>query len=121
MMAGKARLFNDEEVLEKVLAAPSPDMAKKYGRMVKGFSAEAWDKQKFTLVVQGNYHKFLQHKKLGAFLQGTQDRILVEASPLDNIWGIGLAADAPDIENPSTWKGHNLLGYALMEVRDQLT
>lgn len=120
MMAGKARLFNDEEVLEKILAASSPYMAKKYGRMVKGFSAEAWDKHKFSLVVQGNYHKFLQHKNLGTFLGGTQDRVLVEASPLDKIWGIGLAADATGIENPSVWKGHNLLGYALMEVRDQL-
>jgi len=61
-----------------------------------------------------------QSKQLGAFLKNTNDRILVEASPVDPIWGIGMAKDHPQINDPSAWKGHNLLGFALMEVRDKM-
>jgi ribA/ribD-fused uncharacterized protein len=71
-------------------------------------------------VVQGNYLKFSQHKALEQFLLQTHDRVLVEASPVDPVWGIGLAEDHPDVLHPSKWKGTNLLGFALMEVRDQL-
>ncbi|GGH62141.1 hypothetical protein HNQ91_001208 [Filimonas zeae] len=120
MMAEKARLFNDEAAWEKVIAAATPDEAKKGGRMVRGFDAEVWDKHKFAIVTEGNRHKFSQHQALQRFLVDTGDRVLVEASPVDAIWGIGLAADKPGIENPHTWKGENLLGYALMEVRDLL-
>lgn len=120
MMAGKARLFKDEAALEKILATPTPHQAKKGGRMVKNFVPAVWNEYKFTLVAQGNFHKFSQHENLKTFLLGTQNRVLVEASPMDNIWGIGMAADAADIENPLRWKGENLLGYALMQVREQL-
>jgi ribA/ribD-fused uncharacterized protein len=71
-------------------------------------------------VVEGNLHKFSQDENLKEFLLNTNERILVEASPMDKIWGIGLAADHPNIENPILWKGENLLGFALMEVRDEL-
>ncbi len=120
MMAGKARLFNDNAALEQVLISKSPAAAKKAGRMVKGFEPGAWDKQKFDLVVEGNNYKFSQHPVLKGFLLNTNDRVLVEASPVDSIWGIGMAGDHPMAENPAAWKGQNLLGYALMEVRDKL-
>ena len=120
MMAEKARLFNDDAALQQALAAKTPAEAKEAGRMVRNFDAAAWDRQKFDIVVRGNGHKFSQHGELKTFLLSTNDRVLVEASPVDRIWGIGMAADHPAIENPSAWKGENLLGYALMEVRDEL-
>ena len=69
----------------------------------------------------GNAAKFTQHPDLGRFLAGTGPRVLVEASPSDRIWGIGLRASHPDAARPSRWRGLNLLGFALMNVRDQLS
>ena len=120
MMAEKARLFADEAVRQRVLAAKSPGEAKKLGRQVKNFDPARWDEVKFNLVVAGNYHKFSQHPALRDYLLGTGDQVLVEASPVDAIWGNGLAADHPDAAQPARWPGENLLGFALMAVRDQL-
>jgi ribA/ribD-fused uncharacterized protein len=71
-------------------------------------------------VVAGNLAKFSQHAPLSEFLLLTGEKVLVEASPYDRIWGIGMSADAPNVTEPQTWKGPNLLGFALMEVRRQL-
>ncbi|RYZ15994.1 MAG: NADAR family protein, partial [Sphingobacteriales bacterium] len=120
MMAGKASMFNDKDTEARILAAKSPAEAKKLGRDVRGFDPTVWDEQKFALVTAGNFHKFNQHEALRGFLLGTGDRILVEASPVDPVWGIGLAADDEHAANPLLWKGENLLGFALMEVRDRL-
>ncbi|KAA2244910.1 NADAR family protein [Chitinophaga agrisoli] len=120
MMAGKARLFNDAEILEEILQADSPAEAKQLGRKVRDFDAASWDQHKFTLVVDGNFHKFSQQEPLRTFLANTGDRVLAEASPRDAIWGIGMGASNPNVENPLLWKGQNLLGYALMETRDKL-
>lgn len=120
MMAKKSELFNDIEILDKILNTKSPAEVQQLGRKVKNFDAKVWDKEKYRLVVDGNFHKFSQHPALKDFLLNTNERILVEASPVDKIWGIGMAADNPHIENPLLWKGENLLGYALMEVRDKL-
>ncbi|GGG55902.1 NADAR family protein [Hymenobacter glacieicola] len=121
MMAEKARLFNDVATLARILAVQSPAEAKKLGREVHGFDPLIWEAQKYAIVKTGNQHKFSQNTDLRAFLLATNDRVLVEASPVDPIWGIGLAADAPHVENPEQWQGENLLGFALMEVRDKLT
>lgn len=120
MMAEKARLFNDTETYDRILTCKTPAEAKKLGRMVQGFDQNIWEQQSYAIVVQGNYLKFSQHTALKEFLLQTQDRVLVEASPVDPIWGIGLAEDHPDVLDPDKWKGTNLLGFALMEVRDQL-
>jgi len=72
------------------------------------------------LIVAGNMAKFGQHPDLREFLLGTGDRVLVEASPRDRIWGIGLAAGDERATSPDDWLGLNLLGFALMEVRHQL-
>ena len=72
---------------------------------------------KYKIVVDGNIAKFSQNPELGGFLKKTRDKILVEASPYDRIWGIGMAQDNPDINNPFNWNGSNLLGFALMDVR----
>ncbi|CAM1372058.1 NADAR family protein [Tenacibaculum xiamenense] len=120
MMAGKARLFKDIEILQEILKVSHPHDAKKLGRKVKNFAPEIWDQHKFDIVVQANLAKFSQNPELKTFLLNTKDRIIVEASPVDPIWGIGMAADHPDVTTPNLWRGYNLLGYALMEVRDQI-
>ncbi|MFC0626579.1 NADAR family protein [Kribbella deserti] len=120
MMAAKARLFGDAEAETKILAAGHPREAKDLGRTVRGFDRERWLEHRVPIVAEGNLHKFGQHHDLRAFLRGTGDRILVEASPVDLIWGIGHAADQPGASDPTQWRGLNLLGFALMAVRDRL-
>lgn len=120
MMAEKARLFKDDEILEKILKATSAAEAKKLGRQVKNWNEKTWIDHRSSIVCNGNYLKFTQHEDLKDFLLQTNDRVLVEASPYDKIWGIGMKAEDPGIEYPGNWKGLNLLGYALMEVRDKI-
>ena len=120
MMAGKARLFGDVATLEQILVKRHPRDAKMLGRKVANFDEEVWNEARFGLVVEGNKAKFSQHPALRDFLLGTGERVLVEASPVDRIWGIGLKGDAPEAEQPWKWKGLNLLGFALMEVRERL-
>lgn len=120
MMYRKALLFNDVGAAERVLNATNPGHAKAIGREVQNFDQSIWDQHRFDIVVDGNTAKFSANPELKAFLLGTGDRILVEASPIDPIWGIGMAEDDPQCDNPNFWKGLNLLGFALMEVREQL-
>ncbi|GIJ48745.1 hypothetical protein Val02_56310 [Virgisporangium aliadipatigenens] len=120
MMWRKATLFGDADAAERVLAATHPNEAKTVGRQVRGFDADAWEAACFDIVVAGNEAKFRQRQELSAFLLGTGGRVLVEASPLDRVWGIGLAADDPRAGRPREWLGRNLLGFALMNVRETL-
>lgn len=120
MMFEKARLFGNQKIAEQVLATNTPGEAKQLGREVQGFNQKTWQEARFEIVVHANLLKFSQNKNLKDFLLSTGERVLVEASPVDKIWGIGLAADHPHAENPPKWQGLNLLGYALMEVRQQL-
>ena len=120
MMAEKARLFHDEETLSKIMQAYDPMEQKKLGRRVQGYDNDVWKACCFDVVVRGNIAKFSQNEKLRDFLISTGDRILVEASPKDAVWGIGLDEESPDAINPRKWPGTNLLGFALMEVRDVL-
>ncbi|TWV30479.1 NADAR family protein [Streptomyces misionensis] len=120
MMAGKARLFGDERAEERVLSAARPAEAKKAGRLVRGFDEEIWERERFRIVVEGSVHKFAADDALRAFLLGTGDRVLVEASPLDRVWGIGLPAADDAASDPERWRGLNLLGFALMEARAEL-
>ncbi|TYW20661.1 NADAR family protein [Listeria monocytogenes] len=120
MMAEKAKLFNDMEMREKILAAKHPKQAKDFGRLISGFQEDIWRKNRFNIVMRANQAKFSQNEELKKFLMQTKNRILVEASPVDKIWGIGMATDNKNVENPLYWKGLNLLGFALMVVRDEL-
>lgn len=117
MMANKALLFGDQNIYKKIIKAKSPGEAKELGRQVLGFDEQIWVENRYKIVVIGNIHKFNQHTQFANYLINTNDRILVEASPLDKIWGIGLSKDAEQIDNPYFWNGQNLLGFALMEVR----
>ncbi|MGN5380355.1 NADAR family protein [Streptomyces lasalocidi] len=120
MMAGKARLFEDAEAERRILAAGHPSEAKKAGRLVRGFDEAIWERERFRIVVEGSVHKFASDDALRAFLLGTADRVLVEASPVDRVWGIGLAATDEAAMDPRRWKGPNLLGFALMAARERL-
>lgn len=120
MMAEKARLFKDEATLHQILRSTSPADAKKLGRLVRNFSPAEWGKACVDIVARGNYAKFSQNPELKEFLLSTGDAILVEASPYDKVWGIGMGKFSTGRENPGNWKGANLLGYALMQPRHLL-
>lgn len=120
MMVEKARLFDDPEMIERILASNSAAKAKKLGRLVHNFDSKKWEANAFEIVKQGSIHKFGQNPLLKAYLLNTGNRVLVEASPLDPIWGIGLAKDHEHAGQPAFWKGRNLLGFALMEARAAL-
>lgn len=120
MMYKKALLFNDLAIAEKILKSESPGEAKKLGREVSNFDNDVWNQHRMDIVIEGNVLKFSQNLDLRTFLLNTKDRVLVEASPVDEIWGVGLSKDSDKINNPNTWRGLNLLGFALMEVRDIL-
>ena len=120
MMAEKAKLFGDDEMFAAILAAESPSQAKSLGRRVHGFNEERWTAHRFPIAVRGNSAKFGQNPELKSWLLATGHIVLVEASPVDKIWGIGLAADDQRAKDPRTWPGLNLLGFALMKVRQAL-
>lgn len=121
MMAEKARLFGDEETAAAIIAASPPSRAKDLGRRVRNFDERTWRANRVAIVTRGNEAKFGQNKDLRDYLLGTRGRVLVEASPLDRVWGIGLAADDPRADDVTAWQGQNLLGFALMTTRTALT
>lgn len=120
MMHRKALLFGDRERAERILCAPDPAEAKAHGRSVRGFSETVWREHRSRICIAGNYAKFSQCTPLREFLLHTNPRVLVEASPVDLVWGIGLSAEHEHASDPLKWRGQNLLGFALMEVRDRL-
>lgn len=120
MMAAKARLFGDPEAERAALEATTPAAAKKAGRLVRGFEDAIWERERYGIVVEGSVHKFSSTPALRAYLLNTGSRVLVEASPLDRVWGVGLAADDERALDPARWQGLNLLGFALMEARERL-
>ena len=120
MMWKKAMLFGDKATAAKILAEPKPEKQKELGRSVRPFDTAIWDKACYEIVKAGNLAKFQQNPDLAAELKSTAPTTLVEASPVDRIWGIGLAADHPDAQGPTKWRGKNLLGKVLTEVRDLL-
>jgi ribA/ribD-fused uncharacterized protein len=120
MMAKKALLFEDTQTYQEILHVNSPKEAKTLGRKVNGYIDEIWKEHRQNIVITGNEAKFSQHPELKQFLLSTQSTVLVESSPYDQIWGIGMAAEEQNIEDPKAWKGLNLLGFALMEVRNRL-
>lgn len=120
MMAEKARLFGDAAHEAAILAAAHPKQAKALGRKVRGFDQATWLAHRDGIVEAGNRHKFQQNPAEGAWLLGTGDQVLVEASPVDPVWGVGWAPDRPEARDPLQWRGENRLGFALMRVRAAL-
>jgi ribA/ribD-fused uncharacterized protein len=120
MMAEKSRLFKDEKTRQDILKEQSPRAQKILGRLAKPFNGKLWDLNKEQIVYEGNRAKFSQNPHLKKLLLETGDKHIVEASPWDTIWGIGLAANDPRAKDPTKWRGQNLLGKALMRVRNDL-
>lgn len=120
MMLAKAKLFNDEEIAKKIMETDSPKEQKALGHKVKGFDQAKWEEYAQIVVRQGNYYKFTQNPDLWLMLKATEGTTLVEASPYDRLWGIGLAEDDPRAHNRETWLGKNWLGEVLTELRDTL-
>ena len=120
MMAQKALLFGNKKHFKAIIKNPSVKVAKQLGREVKGFESKIWNEHKFDIVVAGNLAKFSQQQSLSTFLLSTGNAVLVEASPSDAVWGIGLSESDKSATNPKEWPGENLLGFALVKVRQQL-
>lgn len=117
IMAQKALLFGDIDACNNILACTSPHDMKQYGRRVKNFDEKIWLENRDKILYDGLYAKFTQNKILYENLKKTGIKTLVEASPYDKIYGVGLAENDPKILDENNWRGENLLGYTLMRVR----
>lgn len=120
MMYQKALLFNDQEIADKILKTKSPTRHKQLGRKVKNFDDKIWNKNCQNIVYTGLKAKFSQNDELLKKLKETDGTTLVEASPYDKIWGIGMKMTDKRAQNRSTWLGKNLLGELLTKVREDL-
>ena len=120
MMYHKAKLFGDDEVARRLLGTRHPRKQKALGRQVKGFDEIKWDTHKEEIVCRVNFAKFSQNENLRRKLFQTGNKALVEASPHDTIWGIGLDEENARKTPPEQWPGQNLLGEILTEVREEL-
>lgn len=121
MMAEKARLFGDTNTLQKILVARHPADQKKLGRRVVGFDEDRWNAVAREIVYRGNEAKFTQNEGMWLALLATQGTTLVEASPTDRIWGIGLADHDPRALDRAQWQGTNWLGEVLTQLREALS
>lgn len=120
MMHGKAVLFGDAAMGAQIMTATHPKKHKELGRKVKNFDDVVWKREREGIVLAGSRAKFTQNAELLELLLATKGTTLVEASPYDRIWGIGLAASNPKAQDPATWRGQNLLGKILTGLRDEL-
>lgn len=120
MMYQKALLFGDNEIANKILETNDQKKQKMLGRKVKNFDENIWKDECINIVVNGNYYKFSQNKELKDILLKYRNKDFVEASPTDKIWGVGLAENNKLIDDPTNWKGKNLLGKALNIVQKKL-
>jgi ribA/ribD-fused uncharacterized protein len=120
MMYAKAMLFDDHDTASKILAASLPREQKRLGRAVRGFDNASWERCRESIMFVGCREKFRQNAELAAVLRDTGSSVLVEASPYDRIWGVGLGETDPRLADSSNWQGLNLLGKTLMRVRDVL-
>lgn len=120
MMYKKALMFGDYEMAKAIMETKNPREQKAFGRKVKGFDKDTWETYCKDIVYDANVAKFSQNPKMKEELMFTAGKTLVEASPHDKIWGIGLAADNPFAKDRSTWQGTNWLGEAIERVREDM-
>ena len=120
MMSEKARLFNDLETREEIMKTKDPKKHKQLGRLVRNFDKMIWNRKSYEIVLIGNRAKFTQNEQLKEILVATGKKQIAEASPMDRIWGIGVAPDNPLALDSKKWRGKNMLGTILMQVRSEL-
>ena len=120
MMYRKAVCFHDNGIAAQILGTEDVARIKELGRLVSGYDEHRWNGMRQLIVYEGLIEKFSQNAGLGAQLKATGTALLAECAVKDRIWGIGLSMSDPDRLDPAKWQGHNLLGYALMLVRERL-
>lgn len=120
MMYQKAVCFQDENIAEQVLATKDVAKIKELGRCVSGYNEQYWNGVRQIIVYEGLFAKFTQNELLKKQLKDTQNAILAECAVKDRIWGIGLSMNDSNRLKPELWKGQNLLGFALMMVRNKI-
>lgn len=118
LMFAKARLFDDSGVANKILKTGDQKLIKNLGRQVTNYDETVWADKRLDIMTNILIHKFEQNPKLLCLLLNTGDKVIIEASPYDKIWGVGLGFGAT--ADKETWKGLNLLGTALMNARTHL-
>lgn len=116
----KARFFLDMDIMDEIVGTPNPKEVKLLGRKIRDYDDKAWNCVRYGMMVYVNYLKFSQNNELATQLKAIGNRILVEASPYDKIWGIGLGLEDQEIFTPELWNGQNLLGKALTKVKGML-
>lgn len=119
MMFSKADMFHDEVMARKILMTDNARDIKAFGRLVRNFNSNEWDAVKYAIVKKGNFLKFDQNPSMKKQLLSTGNTTLVEASPYDTIWGIGLYEGDPRAMDDKQWLGENLLGKLLIELRNE--
>ncbi|MFK7031638.1 NADAR family protein [Flavobacterium oreochromis] len=120
MMYSKAKLFNDSEKMIEILNELNPSNQRKLGRQIKSFKEDIWLSKRREIIYKGNYAKFSQNEDLKSFLKNTNKMILAEASPVDLIWGIGYSINNLERFDQNNWRGLNLLGEILMDIREKI-
>jgi ribA/ribD-fused uncharacterized protein len=120
MMHQKALLFSDFGMAEKIMLEKDPKKQKALGRQVESFDRKIWDKVCQSVIYKGNLEKFTQNSAIKKELMGTGDRLMVEASPFDEIYGIKMAENDFGVEDQKNWKGTNFLGIAITKVKNKL-
>lgn len=117
MMAEKARTMGDETARRQIMATDDPHHAKRIASQVRNFDESLWRSERLGVALRGSVAKFSSDTRLREFLVGTGPRVLVEASPHDLVWGIGVRPDDERVCDPYRWRGQNLLGFTLMRAR----
>ncbi|MBD9203218.1 MAG: NADAR family protein [Clostridiales bacterium] len=120
MMYRKAVCFGDDKVAAQILVTEDVAEIKTLGRLVSGYDESLWNGVRQIVVYEGLLAKFSQNSELGEQLKKTGNAVLAECAVKDRIWGIGLSMRDPDKLDRAKWQGQNLLGYALMMVREKL-
>ena len=120
MMYRKAVCFGDDKVAAQILVTEDVAEIKTLGRLVSGYDESLWNSVRQIVVYEGLLAKFSQNSELGEQLKKTGNTVLAECAVKDRIWGIGLSMHDSDRLDRAKWQGQNLLGYALMMVREKL-
>lgn len=120
MMYKKAVVFDDTEIAKEILETTDVSKIKALGRKVSNYDDTYWNGVRQIIIYKGLLEKFSQNEDLKKRLLNTGNDILAECAVQDKIWGIGLSMKDVNRWDMEKWRGENLLGFALMMVREEL-